>query len=258
MWAADLSNKAASVTVAGLRRRQRFLEERMGKGMPCTMAMHQIFLDVDRYIGTLFAVEDDVLAGVERTLVDAGMPRISVTATEGKLLHVFARLCGARRILEVGTLGAYSTIWMARALPPTGALFTIEADPSYADVARRNVERAGLSDRVIVRVGRGLDVLPRIEEEGLAPFDLVFIDADKAPYVDYFQWALRLSRPGTLIVADNVIRDGEVLNPSNRDAMVAGVRRFNEALAAEARVSAVLLQTVGPKGHDGMALAVVK
>lgn len=222
------------------------------------MAMQQIFLDVDRYIGTLFAVEDDVLAGVERTLIDAGMPQISVTATEGKLLHVFARLCGARRILEVGTLGAYSTIWMARALPPTGVLLTIEADPSHADVARRNLARAGLSDRVIVRVGQGLDVLPRIEEEGLAPFDLVFIDADKAPYVDYFRWALRLSRPGTLIVADNVIREGEVLDPGNRDAMVAGVRRFNEVLAAEARVSAVLLQTIGPKGHDGMALAVVK
>ena len=230
----------------------------MNKGAPRAMAMHQIFLDVDRYIGTLFAAEDDVLAGIEQTLIDAGMPRISVTATEGKLLQVLARLCGAKRILEVGTLGAYSTIWMARALPATGSLVTIEADPSYADVARRNLERARLSDRVIVRVGRGLDVLPRIEEEGLAPFDFVFIDADKAPYVEYFRWALRLSRPGTLIVADNVIRDGEVLDPGNKDAMVTGVRRFNEALAAEARVSAVLLQTVGPKGHDGMALAVVK
>lgn len=222
------------------------------------MAIDQIFLDVDRYIGTLFAEEDDGLAGIEQTLIEAGMPRISVTATEGKLLHVLARLCKARHILEVGTLGAYSTIWMARALPVTGSLFTIEADPSYADVARRNLERTGLSDRVIVRVGRGLDVLPRIEEEGLAPFDMVFIDADKEPYVEYFRWALRLSRPGTLIVADNVIRDGEVLDSENKDAMVAGVRRFNQALAAEARVSAVLLQTVGPKGHDGMALAVVK
>lgn len=220
--------------------------------------MDHIFVDVDRYISALFAAEDDVLAGVEKTLVEAGMPQISVTPTEGKLLHVLARLCSATSILEVGTLGAYSTIWMARALPAAGLLISIEADPAYAGVARGNLERAGLQDRVTVRVGRGLEVLPEIEAEGLGPFDMIFIDADKPPYVEYFGWALRLSRPGTLIVADNVIRDGEVLNPDSTDKMVVGVQRFNAALAAEKRVSAVVLQTVGAKGHDGMALAVVR
>jgi caffeoyl-CoA O-methyltransferase len=216
-----------------------------------------IFLDVERYIGERFGPEDAPLAAVARSLADAGMPAISVTAAEGKLLHLLARLRGARTILEVGTLGAYSTIWMARALPADGRVITIEADPRYAGVARRNLERAGVADRVTVRVGRGLDVLPELERERAGPFDMVFIDADKPPYLEYFEWALRLARPGTLIVADNVIRDGGVLDPANADPMVAGVRRFVEALAADSRVTAVVLQTVGAKGHDGMALALV-
>ena len=222
------------------------------------MSLDHIFVDVDRYIGALFAPEDDALAGVEKALIEAGMPQISVTPTEGKLLHVLVLLCKATRILEIGTLGAYSTIWMARALPATGALISIEADPDYARVARSNLERAGVGDRVTVRVGRGLDVLPQLEDEGAGPFDLIFIDADKPPYTEYFDWALRLSRRGTVIVADNVIREGEVLNPANTDDMVTGVRRFNETLAAEKRVSAIVLQTVGAKGHDGMALGVVR
>lgn len=222
------------------------------------MSLDPIFADVDRWIGRLFAAEDEALAQVERSLDEARMPHISVSATEGKLLHVLARLCGARRILEIGTLGGYSTIWMARALPPDGHLISIEVDPAHAEVARANVARAGVRDRVSVRVGRALDVLPELESDGLAPFDMVFIDADKPPYADYLRWALRLSRPGTLIVADNVIRSGEVLDAGNSDASVAGVRRFDEALAAEPRVSAILLQTVGARGHDGMALAVVR
>lgn len=222
------------------------------------MTLNHVFLDVDRYIGTLFAPEDDALAGVEKTLMDEGMPQISVTPTEGKLLHVLALVCRATRILEIGTLGAYSTIWMARALPDAGALISIEADPNYARIARGNLERARVGNLVTVRDGRALDVLPQLEDEGAGPFDMIFIDADKPPYADYFEWALRLSRPGTLIVADNVIREGEVLNPDSADEMVTGVRRFNEALAAERRVSAIVLQTVGAKGHDGMALGVVR
>ena len=186
------------------------------------------------------------------------MPQISVSPTEGKLLHVLARLCGAKKILEIGTLGAYSTIWMARALPSDGRLMSIEADPAYAEVARSNLERAGVQERVTVRVGRALEVLPEIEAEGLGPFDMIFIDADKPPYVEYFGWALRLACSGTLIVADNVIRAGEVLKPDGTDEMAAGVRRFNAALAAENRVSAVVLQTIGARGHDGMAVAVVR
>jgi caffeoyl-CoA O-methyltransferase len=217
-----------------------------------------IFLDVDRYIGELFAAEDDALAGVTRTIEDAGMPQISVSQVDGKLLHLLVQLTGARRILELGTLGGYSTIWMARALPPGGRLISVELSPEYAEVARRNLERAGVQERVTIRVGAALDVLAEMHAEDPSPFDLVFIDADKPPYLEYFRWALRFSRPGTLIVADNVIRDGEVLNPDTEDDKVRGIQRFNAALAAETRVTSVILQTVGAKGHDGMALAVVR
>jgi caffeoyl-CoA O-methyltransferase len=221
-------------------------------------ALPPIFADVDRYIAGLFAPEDDALAGVERSIERAGMPQISVSPTEGKLLHVLARLCGAQRILEIGTLAGYSTIWMARALPPGGRLVSIEVDPKHADIARENVARAGVADRVSIRVGRALDVLPELERESAGPFDMTFIDADKPPYLEYFQWALRLSRPGSLIVADNVIRHGWVVDRASEDAFVRGVQRFNDALAAEPRVAAILLQTVGARGHDGMALAVVR
>ena len=217
-----------------------------------------IFLDVERYIAGLFATEDDALAGVQRSIDQAGMPAISVSPVEGKLLHLLARLAGARRILELGTLGGYSTIWMARALPPDGRLISIEVDGTYAEVARRNLQRAGVGDRVTVRVGRALDVLPQLEAEKEGPFDMVFIDADKQPYLEYFQWAMRLSRAGTLIVADNVIREGEVLDAKSDDDKVLGVQRFNAALAADPRVTSVILQTVGAKGHDGMAVTLVR
>jgi caffeoyl-CoA O-methyltransferase len=220
--------------------------------------LHPIFLDVERYVAGLFAEEDAALAGVTRTIEEAAMPQISVSAVEGKLLHLLARLIGARRILEMGTLGGYSTIWMARALPPGGELITLELSAAYAEVARRNLERAGVKDRVTIRVGAALEVLPVMHAQDPSPFDFIFIDADKPPYLEYFRWALRFSRPGTLIVADNVIRDGEVLNPDTEDDKVRGVQRFNAALAAETRVTSVILQTVGHKGHDGMALAVVR
>jgi caffeoyl-CoA O-methyltransferase len=216
-----------------------------------------IFVDVERYIAGLFAAEDGALAGVTRTIEEAGMPQISVSPVEGKLLHLLVRLTDARRILELGTLGGYSTIWMARALPEDGELVSLEISPKYAEVARRNLERAGVLEQVDIRVGAALDVLPEMYDEDPSPFDLVFIDADKPPYLEYFRWALRFSRRGTLIVADNVIRDGEVLDPNTGDDKVRGVQRFNAALAAEPRVTAVILQTVGMKGHDGMALAVV-
>lgn len=212
---------------------------------------------VDAYIAGLFAPEDEALRAVEPSLESAGIPQMSVSASQGKLLQILAKLCGARRILELGTLGGYSTIWLARALPPGGKLITIELDAAYAGVAQQNLIRAGVADRVDIRVGRALDVLHALEAENAGPFDLVFIDADKPPYTEYFRQAVRLSRPGTLIVADNVIRNGQVLDPATRDEKVAGVQRFNAMLAAEPGVSAVVLQTVGSKEWDGMALAVV-
>jgi caffeoyl-CoA O-methyltransferase len=221
------------------------------------MKLHSIFARVDRYLGELFAAEDEALAAVDQSIETAGMPPIGISAVEGKLLHVLARACGARRILEIGTLAGYSTIWLARALPPDGTLVTIEVSPEYARVAQRNLAAAGVQDRVAVRVGRALDVLPQLADDDSALFDMVFIDADKPPYVEYFEWSLRLARVGALIVADNVIRSGRVLAADDADADLAGIRRFNAHLAASRAVSATALQTVGPRGHDGLALAVV-
>jgi predicted O-methyltransferase YrrM len=187
----------------------------------------------------------------------AGLPAIHVSPSQGKMLHLLARALGARRILEIGTLGGYSTIWLARALPAGGRLVTLEADPRHASVARSNLARAGLSAAVEVRVGRALDLLPQLASEVGGPFDLIFIDADKAGYPDYFPWALKLSRRGSLIIADNVVRNGAVVDGSGADPGVAGVRRMNELVAGEARVSATVVQTVGGKGYDGFMLAVV-
>ena len=179
------------------------------------------------------------------------MPAIAVSPNQGKLLMMLAQMLGARRILEIGTLGGYSTIWLARGLAPGGTLITLEADPKHADVARSNIARAGLSDVVEVRLGRGLDTLPLLED----PFDLIFIDADKVSYPEYLQWAIRLTRAGSVIVADNVVRKGAVIDADSSDQNVRGVRRFNEILAAEARLSATTIQTVGSKGYDGMTIA---
>lgn len=214
-----------------------------------------LFGAVDTYISDLLAPEDDALKAVEPSLADAGIPQMSVSANQGKLLQTLARLCQAERILEIGTLGGYSTIWLARALPSNGKLISLELDPACANVAQANIDRAGVASVVEVRVGPALDLLPQLETD--EPFDMIFIDADKPPYVDYFQWAVRLARPGALIVADNVIRNGKVLDPNSDDEKVRGVQRFNTMLATNPDVTATILQLVGVKEHDGMALAVV-
>ena len=208
---------------------------------------------VDRYIADKLVPEDDVLEAALRSSDEAGLPAISVSPTHGKMLWIFARLVNAKRILEVGTLGGYSAIWMARALPPEGRLVSLEAVAKHAQVARKNIARAGLAQQVEVRVGKALDTLPTLQ----GPFDLSFIDADKQSNAEYFSWALKLSRPGSLIVVDNVVRDGKVIDAGSRDASVQGVRRLNDLLAREKRVSASALQTVGVKGYDGFAVALV-
>lgn len=212
---------------------------------------------VDRYIGDLFVGRDTALEAALEASAAAGLPSIAVAPHEGKLLMLLAQAIGAQKILEIGTLGGYSTIWLARALPNEGQLITLEFDPKHADVARVNIARAGLASVVELRIGRALDTLPKIEAEGLGPFDLIFIDADKENYPDYLRWSLRLSRRGTLIIADNVVRDGKIVDADSSDALVQGVRRFNELVAAEPRLSATALQTVGRKGYDGMAIALV-
>ena len=217
----------------------------------------QTWTAVDRYFSDLLLPPDPALDAALEASAAAGLPAANVSPTQGKLLWLLARIQGAGRILEIGTLGGYSTIWLARALPADGALITREADPDRARLARENVERAGLSEVVDVRLGRALDTLPRLAEDGLGPFDLIFIDADKPSNPDYLQWSLRLSRPGSVIIADNVVRDGTVVDAASDDPNVRGVRRFCELLAAEPRVSATAIQTVGSKGYDGFALAVV-
>jgi predicted O-methyltransferase YrrM len=212
---------------------------------------------VDRYLTGLLVPPDPALDEALRASAAAGLPAINVSPTQGKLLHLLARVHGARTILEVGTLGGYSTIWLARALPPGGRLVTLESDPKHADVARTNIERAGLADAVELRLGPALETLPQLAAENRGPFDLTFIDADKPSTPEYFAWALKLSRRGSLIVVDNVVRKGAVADPANDDPNVRGVRRFLEQLAAEPRVSATAIQTVGGKGYDGFALAVV-
>lgn len=212
---------------------------------------------VDQYVADLFEPPD---AGLETALADsqaAGLPSINVSVHQGRLLHLLARAMGARRILEIGTLGGYSTIFLARALPPDGLVVTLEAEPRHAAVARANFARAGLTDVIDLRLGPALDTLPRLVELGAGPFDMIFIDAHKPEYPDYLTWALALSRPGTLIIADNIVRSGAVADAASADANVQGVRRFNEQLAAEPRVTATIVQTVGSKGYDGFAMAVV-
>jgi predicted O-methyltransferase YrrM len=212
---------------------------------------------VDRYIADLLVPPDPVLDEVLAASAAAGLPPIAVTPNEGKLLFLLARIQGARNILEIGTLAGYSTIWLARALPAGGRLITLEADSKHADLARANIARAGLENVVELRLGRALDTLPQLAAEGRGPFDLIFVDADKQGNPDYFAWSLKLSRRGSLLVFDNVVRDGAVIDPANTNPSVQGVRRFNEMLAAEPRVSATAIQTVGSKGYDGFALALV-
>jgi len=212
---------------------------------------------VDRYLNALFVPPDPVLDAALAASAAAGLPPINVTPNQGKLLQILARLAGARNILEIGTLGGYSTIWLARALPADGRLVTLESEPKHAEVARGNLARAGVGGLVELRLGRALDTLPQLAAEGHGPFDLIFIDADKPGYPDYLTWALKLSRRGTLIIADNVVRKGAVIDANSNDSLVRGVRRFHELLAAENRISATVIQTVGSKGHDGFAIGLV-
>jgi predicted O-methyltransferase YrrM len=212
---------------------------------------------VDQYLTDLLVRPDAVLEAALKASAEAGLPAINVTPNQGKLLHLLARLAGARAILEVGTLGGYSTIWLARALPAGGRLLTLESEPRHAEVARANFARAALQGVVELRLGLALETLPQLAAEGRGPFDLVFIDADKPSIPEYFAWAMKLSRRGSVIVVDNVVRGGAVTDPSSEDASVRGVRRLFEQIAAEPRVSATAIQTVGGKGYDGFAVALV-
>ena len=212
---------------------------------------------VDSYLADRLVKADAALDAALADGAAAGLPPIGVAPNQGKLLHLLARVRGARNILEIGTLAGYSTIWLARALPPGGRLVTLEADPKHAAIARKNLARAGLGNMVDVRIGLALDTLPRLEQERRGPFDFVFIDADKPNIPEYFEWALRLSREGSVIVVDNVVRDGAVLDADSADASVQGVRRFNDLLRQDGRVTATAIQTVGSKGYDGFAVALV-
>lgn len=215
----------------------------------------ELWTAVDEYVNEKLIGSDAVLEAVRKASLDAGLPDIAVAPNQGRLLHLLARMQKATRILEIGTLGGYSTIWLARALPEDGRLITLEADPKHATVATANIASTGLADKVDLRLGKALDTLPDLIDH--APFDLIFIDADKVRIPDYFTWALKLSRQGTLIVVDNVIRDGHVIEADSTDTSVQGVRRLNEMLATETRVTATCLQVVGSKGYDGFTLALV-
>jgi predicted O-methyltransferase YrrM len=219
--------------------------------------MQETWTAIDRYLTDQLLPADPVLDAALDASAAAGLPPHQVSPNQGKLLELLARAVGARHILEIGTLGGYSTIWLARALPAGGRLVTLEANPDHADVARANLERAGLADRVELRLGPALEALPTLHSESVAPFDLSFIDADKAHSAEYFDWALRLSRPGSLILIDNVVRRGAVADPTTGDPSALGIRRLNQRLSVESRVSATAIQTVGSKGHDGFALALV-
>ena len=218
----------------------------------------EIFSAVDRFVGETILEEDDGLRGAVEAAEAAGLPSIQVSPPQGKLLQLLVRLVGARRILEFGTLGGYSAILMARALPEDGRLITLEARPEYAEVARRSIERAGVGERVQVRVGPALEVLPGLEEEKAGSFDFVFIDADKVNTPNYFAWALEHTRPGGLIIADNVVRDGTLADAAAVDEATLAQRRLHEMLGDESRVSATTLQTVGVKGYDGFLIALVE
>jgi predicted O-methyltransferase YrrM len=217
----------------------------------------QLWTAVDSYVTDLLVPADAALEDTLASSTAAGLPAINVAPNQGKFLQMLARMIGARNILEIGTLGGYSTIWLARALPAGGRLITLEADRKHAEIARTNLSKAGLSQIVEVRLGAALETLPQLAAEKPEPFDLVFIDADKPNNAGYFSWALKLTRPGSLIIVDNVIRNGAVIDAGNTDPNVQGVRRFNEMLAAEKRVSATAIQTVGSKGYDGFAIALV-
>jgi predicted O-methyltransferase YrrM len=209
---------------------------------------------VDEYVSSLMLPADAALDAALRSAEAANLPAINVTPNQGKFLSLLAQIQGSARILEIGTLAGYSAIWLARALPPDGQLVTLELDPKHAQVAAANIERAGLSALVEIRIGRALDSLAALVNEGVQPFDFVFIDADKQSIPEYFSWSLKLTHPGSVIVVDNVIRKGAVLDATSADPNVQGVRRFNEIVSQTPSVSATTVQTVGSKGYDGFAL----
>jgi predicted O-methyltransferase YrrM len=213
---------------------------------------------VDAYVAEQLLHDDPVLDDVLRVSADAGLPAIALSPPQAKLLHLIARVHGARRILELGTLGGYSTIWLARALPADGQLITLELNPDYAEVAVANTHRAGVAGPIQIRVGPALDSMCALIAEDAGPFDLIFIDADKQSTPEYFEHALELSRPGTVIITDNVVRGGALVDPATEDPRALGMRRFHELLATETRVSATTIQTVGSKGYDGFTLALVE
>ncbi|MDO8501305.1 MAG: O-methyltransferase [Gemmatimonadaceae bacterium] len=217
----------------------------------------ELWTSVDDYITDALIPADAALDAALAASDAAGLPAIQVSAAQGKLMNILARGQGARTILEVGTLGGYSTIWLARAVPQGGRVVTLEIDPKHAEVAKANFVRAGLSDRIETRTGNALDILPRLAAEGYGPFDFVFIDADKPSIPTYFEWAVKMSKPGTMIIVDNVVREGAVIDAASEDASVQGVRRLNEMMSRDRRVTATVLQTVGVKGYDGFAVALV-
>lgn len=212
---------------------------------------------VDRYLSDVLLPPDPVLEQVQSRSRESGLPAISVAPNQGRLLELLARLVGARRILEIGTLGGYSAIWLARALPPGGRLTTLEYEPRHAEVARANLRLAGVEDRVDIRVGAALQTLPQLEAEEQGPFDLAFVDADKQNAPAYVEWAIRLGRPGSVIVVDNVVRDGRVLDSSGSDPDVEGVRGALRLLGTDPRLRSTAIQTVGQKGYDGLAIGVI-
>ena len=212
---------------------------------------------VDNYFDKMLIPHDPALDDALAAAAAAKLPAIQVSAVQGKLLHLLARILGARNILEIGTLGGYSTIWMARALPEGGRIITLEADPKHAEVARKNFAHAGIEGKVELRLGKALDTLPKIASDGRGPFDLFFIDANKSNMPEYFEWSLKLARTGSVIIADNVVREGAVLNAKSKDADIQGIRRFLEMVGKEKRVSGTALQTVSTKNYDGFAFVLV-
>jgi len=218
---------------------------------------YNIFSKVDNYISNLLANEDIALTNVIKSLNDENIPQMSVSANHGKLLQVLMISCNAKRVLELGTLGGYSTIWMARGLPADGKIITLDVDKRYADVAKKNIENAGIAQKVEIKIGNALDILGNLIDQQEEPFDFIFIDADKPPYKEYFELAIKLSRSGTIIVCDNVVREGKILDANSSDEKVKGVQRLNESLKKNKNVTATIIQTVGVKEHDGMVIAVV-
>ena len=217
----------------------------------------EVWEAVDKFLDKMMIPHDSALEDALAAAAAAKLPAIQVSSVQGKFLQLLARILGARNVLEIGTLGGYSTLWMARALPEGGRIITLEADPKHADVAKKNFARAGVESKVELRLGKALDTLPQVAADGLGPFDLFFIDANKSNMPEYFEWSLKLARQGSVIIADNVVREGAVLDAKSKDADIQGIRRFLEMVGKEKRVSGTALQTVSTKSYDGFALVLV-